>query len=111
MTRPQCVGEEPVIFRPEGESGRETKLVGGLCPMERYAHHTDGANGPPPPMVLIGMILPISRGNVPWTMVRGQLRLQKTRMIAAVRHTTAPTQNEKTAAANRSSILLDRSAH
>lgn len=62
-------------------------------------------------LVLIGMILPISRGNVPWTLVRGQLRLQKTRMIATVRHAAAPTQNKKTARANRSSILLDGSAH
>jgi hypothetical protein len=79
--------------------------------MGRYAHHTDGANGPPPPIVLTGMIRPVSRGNVPWTVGGGQLRLQKTRMIATVRHAAAPAQNKKTARANRSSILLDRSAH
>lgn len=62
-------------------------------------------------LALIGMILPISEGNVPWTMGGGQLRLQKTRMTATVRHAAAPTQNKKTAMANRSSILLDWSAH
>lgn len=104
-------GGGPVTFRPEGESGRETKLAGGLCPMGRYAHHTDGANGPPPPIVLTGMIRPVSEGRMPWTVGGGQLRLQKTRMIATVRHAAAPTQNKKTARANRSSILLDGSAH
>lgn len=79
--------------------------------MGRYAHHTDGANGPPPPIVLNRMILLFSEGNVPWTVGGGQLRLQKTRMIATVRHAAAPTQNKKTARANRSSILLDGSAH
>jgi hypothetical protein len=32
-------------------------------------------------------------------------------MTATVRHAAAPTQNKKTAMANRSSILLDWSAH
>lgn len=61
--------------------------------------------------VLIGMIRPVSEGRMPWTLGGGQLRLQKTRMIATVRHAAAPTQNKKTARANRSSILLDGSAH
>ena len=79
--------------------------------MGRYAHHTDGANGPPPPIVLIGMIRPVSEGRMPWTVVRGQPRmLTKILMIAAVRHAAAPAQKQKIAMARASSMLLDRAA-
>lgn len=73
--------------------------------MGRYAHHTDGANGPPPPIVLNRMILLFSEGNVPWTVGEGQpRRLTKILMIAAVRHAAAPRQKQKIAMARASSI-------
>lgn len=79
--------------------------------MGRYAHHTDDAKGPPPPIVLNRMILLLSRGNVPWTMVRGQPRmLTKILMTAAVKQVIAPMQKQKIAMARASSMLLDRSA-
>lgn len=73
--------------------------------MGRYAHHTDGANGPPPPIVLNRMILLFSEGNVPWTVGGGQpRRLTKILMTAAVRHAAAPRQKQKIAMARASSI-------
>lgn len=42
--------------------------------MGRYAHHTDGANGPPPPIVLNRMIRLFSAGRMPWTVGGGQQR-------------------------------------
>ena len=55
--------------------------------------------------VLNRMILPVSRGNVPWTMVRGQPRmLTKILMTAAVKQVIAPMQKQKIAMARASSI-------
>ena len=88
-----------------GETRQVCKEAGGLCPMGRYAHHTDDAKGPPPPIVLNRMILLLSRGNVPWTMVHGQPRmLTKILMTAAVKQVIAPMQKQKIAMARASSI-------